>query len=53
MLLVFLATYTSIKTFLMDQGIVVGIGNIYAVETLFRAGIAPGREAGRFRGSAG
>ncbi len=37
----------SIKTFLMDQGIVVGVGNIYAVETLFRAGIAPGRSAGR------
>jgi formamidopyrimidine-DNA glycosylase len=37
----------SIKTFLMDQGIVVGVGNIYAVETLFRAGIAPGRAAGR------
>lgn len=37
----------SIKTFLMDQKIVVGVGNIYAVETLFRAGIAPGRAAGR------
>jgi formamidopyrimidine-DNA glycosylase len=31
----------------MDQRIVVGVGNIYAVETLFRAGIAPGRAAGR------
>jgi len=37
----------SVKTFLMDQGIVVGVGNIYAVETLFRSGIAPGRAAGR------
>ena len=37
----------SIKTFLMDQEIVVGVGNIYAVETLFRAGIAPSRAAGR------
>jgi formamidopyrimidine-DNA glycosylase len=36
----------SVKTFLMDQGIVVGVGNIYAAESLFRAGIAPGREAG-------
>ncbi len=36
----------SIKTFLMDQGIVVGVGNIYAVEALFRAGIAPDRAAG-------
>ena len=31
----------------MDQKIVVGVGNIYAVETLFHAGIAPGRAAGR------
>lgn len=37
----------SVKTFLMDQGIVVGVGNIYAAESLFRAGIAPGRAAGR------
>lgn len=37
----------SIKAFLMDQGIVVGVGNIYAAETLFRAGIAPARAAGR------
>src|SRR4249919_1753190 len=35
-----------VKTFLMDQGIVVGVGNIYAAESLFRAGIAPNREAG-------
>jgi len=37
----------SIKTFLMDQAIVVGVGNIYAAESLFRAGIAPARQAGR------
>lgn len=37
----------SVKTFLMDQGIVVGVGNIYAAESLFRAGIAPARQAGR------
>jgi formamidopyrimidine-DNA glycosylase len=37
----------SVKTFLMDQGIVVGVGNIYAAEALFRAGIAPQRAAGR------
>jgi len=36
-----------LKTFLMDQSIVVGVGNIYAVETLFRAGIAPNRAAGK------
>ena len=35
-----------VKTFLMDQSIVVGVGNIYAAEALFRAGIAPTRAAG-------
>jgi len=37
----------SVKTFLMDQAIVVGVGNIYAAESLFHAGIAPAREAGK------
>ena len=37
----------SVKTFLMDQGIVVGVGNIYAAESLFMAGINPLREAGK------
>jgi len=37
----------SLKTFLMDQSVVVGVGNIYAVETLYCAGIAPNRAAGR------
>ncbi len=36
-----------VKHFLMDQGIVVGVGNIYAAEALFRAGIDPRRAAGR------
>jgi formamidopyrimidine-DNA glycosylase len=36
-----------VKVFLMDQRIVVGVGNIYAAEALFRAGIAPHRAAGR------
>ena len=36
-----------VKTFLMDQAVVVGVGNIYAAEALFRAGIAPRRAAGR------
>lgn len=35
-----------VKTFLMDQAVVVGVGNIYAAESLFRAGISPLREAG-------
>jgi len=35
-----------VKTFLMDQSVVVGVGNIYAAESLFRAGIHPLRPAG-------
>ncbi len=30
-----------IKNFLMDQSVVVGVGNIYAAEALFAAGISP------------
>jgi len=37
----------AIKLFIMDSKIVVGVGNIYANEALFRAGIHPGRAAGR------
>jgi formamidopyrimidine-DNA glycosylase len=36
-----------VKSFLMDGRIVVGVGNIYASEALFRAGIHPLRAAGR------
>ena len=36
-----------VKSFLMDGRIVVGIGNIYAAEALFRAGIHPVRSVGR------
>lgn len=36
-----------VKHVLMDQRIVVGVGNIYAAEALFRAGIHPVRAAGR------
>jgi formamidopyrimidine-DNA glycosylase len=36
-----------VKTFLMDQRVVVGVGNIYAAESLFRAGISPLRAAGK------
>lgn len=35
-----------VKTFIMDGHNVVGVGNIYANEALFRAGIRPTREAG-------
>ena len=34
-----------IKTFLLDQEVIAGIGNIYACEILHRAGIAPSRPA--------
>ncbi|MEZ5528098.1 MAG: bifunctional DNA-formamidopyrimidine glycosylase/DNA-(apurinic or apyrimidinic site) lyase [Gammaproteobacteria bacterium] len=35
-----------VKTFIMDSDIVVGVGNIYANEALFMAGIRPDRAAG-------
>ncbi|HEY0961822.1 MAG TPA: bifunctional DNA-formamidopyrimidine glycosylase/DNA-(apurinic or apyrimidinic site) lyase [Pseudomonadales bacterium] len=35
-----------IKSFIMDQRIVVGVGNIYANEALFAAGISPRRKSG-------
>ncbi len=37
----------AIKLFIMDSKVVVGVGNIYASEVLFRAGIRPARAAGR------
>ncbi|MDX1549201.1 MAG: bifunctional DNA-formamidopyrimidine glycosylase/DNA-(apurinic or apyrimidinic site) lyase [Lysobacter spongiicola] len=36
-----------VKNFLMDQAVVVGVGNIYAAEALHAAGISPLRPAGR------
>jgi formamidopyrimidine-DNA glycosylase len=36
-----------IKNFIMDAKVVVGVGNIYANEALFLAGIRPDRAAGR------
>ena len=41
------AKATPIKTALLDQRIIAGIGNIYASEALFLAGIHPARKAGR------
>ncbi len=38
---------TPIKSLLMDGHVVVGIGNIYATEALFRAGIHPARASQR------
>lgn len=37
----------AVKQFIMDSHIVVGVGNIYAAESLFLAGIHPLREAGK------
>jgi formamidopyrimidine-DNA glycosylase len=37
----------AVKGFIMDARVVVGVGNIYANEALFLAGIRPGRAAGR------
>ncbi len=37
----------AIKQHLMNGRVVVGVGNIYANEALFRAGIHPARRAGR------
>lgn len=40
-----------VKTFLMDAGVVVGVGNIYAAEALHRAGIHPRRSVARISGA--
>ena len=37
----------NIKAFIMDSNIVVGVGNIYASESLFLAGISPKKVAGK------
>lgn len=36
-----------VKSFILDQRVVAGVGNIYASEALFRAGIHPDRSASR------
>ncbi len=38
---------TVVKSFVMNNDVVVGVGNIYASEALFKAGIHPHRQAGR------
>lgn len=42
---------TPIKSALLDQRIVSGLGNIYVCEVLFRAGISPARKAGQIAAS--
>ncbi|MGB2927008.1 MAG: DNA-formamidopyrimidine glycosylase [Limnothrix sp.] len=37
------------KTFLLDQAIIAGLGNIYADECLFKSGILPTRKAGSLK----
>jgi formamidopyrimidine-DNA glycosylase len=44
---------TSIKAALIDQKLIAGIGNIYACEALYRAGISPVRLAGTLATKAG
>jgi formamidopyrimidine-DNA glycosylase len=39
----------AIKSVLLDQAIFAGVGNIYADEALFLAGVRPSRRAGRIR----
>ena len=41
---------TLIKSALLDQRLVAGLGNIYVSEALFRAGISPRRKAGSIAG---
>jgi formamidopyrimidine-DNA glycosylase len=42
---------TPIKSALLDQGIVAGLGNIYVAEALFSSGISPRRMAGSVAGA--
>jgi formamidopyrimidine-DNA glycosylase len=39
----------AVKQFIMNANLVVGVGNIYASESLFRAGIRPSRATGRVK----
>lgn len=41
----------AVKALIMEQRVVVGVGNIYATEALFRAGIRPHKAADRIRRS--
>jgi formamidopyrimidine-DNA glycosylase len=41
---------TPIKSALLDQSIVAGLGNIYVCEALYRAGVSPSRLAGSISG---
>jgi formamidopyrimidine-DNA glycosylase len=41
-----------LKTMLLDQSIVAGLGNIYVCEALWRSGLSPRRQAGRLSAEA-
>lgn len=41
----------AIKLVLMDQKFLAGLGNIYAIESLFRAGVDPKRPANKLKGA--
>ena len=43
---------TPIKSALLDQRVIAGLGNIYVCEALFRAGISPKRLAGTLKPNA-
>lgn len=43
----FMGHRTPVKSALLDQRIVAGLGNIYVCEALYRAGISPKRQVGR------
>jgi formamidopyrimidine-DNA glycosylase len=43
--------HVAIKSLLLDQAVVAGVGNIYADEALFLAGVRPTRRAGRVTGA--
>lgn len=41
---------STLKAFLLDQRVIAGVGNIYASEALWRAGLRPSARAGRLTG---
>jgi formamidopyrimidine-DNA glycosylase len=46
----FAGRITPVKSALLDQGVVAGLGNIYVCEALYRSGISPLAPAGRVAG---
>jgi formamidopyrimidine-DNA glycosylase len=42
---------TTLKAFLLDQSVIAGVGNIYASEALWRAGLRPSARARRLTGA--